>query len=319
MIRTCITITLVLAATAIGARNHSAHAAPLTFNLDSAQSYVTLVIPNFTAGVSWSVHGQNSSTGAPSSSSTPWSPTTGNTAFVSGTLATDITDNGGAQTVSGIQFLSGMSNLSALTSGNYRPNAAAYNAISGLFNNNSAAPGNYAATVYAGGLLQGVISMANTTYDISSAALPASGTSGSGTISLAPGLTAGYLDSLVSVQSLGILFGTGQGSLGDVTGTDTVTTAQYSFTSQHNLQLTIPFNIPLQLDLTPEGLGVILEGSVTGQLVANATVVPEPGTMALAGAAAVGAVVITRRQRRQRWLLRARKPANERAVRGSHP
>ncbi len=116
--------------------------------------------------------------------------TTGNTAFISGTIATTVGGSFTGQTLSAIQFISGANNLNALTSGNYRPNPAAYNAVTTSFSNNTGGAGAYGSTVHAsllGGLILGnggLVSFDNVTYDVgTNALLPTSNTVNSGHVS----------------------------------------------------------------------------------------------------------------------------------------
>ena len=149
----------------------------LTFTVDSTQSYITLNIPNFSiSGNGIAIRGENRTNDAPLSSAWSSSTTTGNTAFVSGTIATTVGGSFTGKTLTAIQFVSGANNLSALNSGNYRPNPAAYNALTSVYSNNTNAPGNYAA-IAASTLLGNavLISFDNVTYDIgTNSALPAS-------------------------------------------------------------------------------------------------------------------------------------------------
>ena len=102
----------------------------LSFTVDSTQSYLTLNLPNFTistgnallGNATVSINGQNQANGSPLG--TAWSTSTGNKAFISGTIATQVGGSFKGKTLSAIQFISGANNLNALASGNYRPNPA---------------------------------------------------------------------------------------------------------------------------------------------------------------------------------------------------
>ena len=119
-----------LAVVAVALMSAKAQADALTFTVDSSQSYITLNIPNFSySGNTINLTGQNRTNGAPISTAWSTNTNTGNTAFVSGTLATTVGGSFTGKTFSAIQFVSGGSNLSALNAGNYRPNPAAYNAL----------------------------------------------------------------------------------------------------------------------------------------------------------------------------------------------
>ena len=111
--------------------------------------------------------------------------------------------------------------LAAINSGNYRPNPAAYNAITSIYNNNGPGPGAYGATVHASIGNAGLVSFDNVTYDIGSNSLiPASTTVGSGTFPVNLGnLSTGILNSVFSAQGLslfivGQVLPNGTGSLG---------------------------------------------------------------------------------------------------------
>lgn len=281
-----------------------AHADNLSFTVDSSQSYLTLNIPNFSYfGNNINVTGQNRTNGAPISTAWSASTTTGNTAFISGTFATTIGGSLTGKTLTSIQFISGASNLSALSSGNYRPNPAAYNSIVSAYNNNSSTPGNYAFTEHTLLGNQALVSFDNVTYDINSGNLPGSWTVGSGVINLYPwiDLNFGILDSMMSVQGLSV-FLVGQyipnysGHVSNVAANDAYPRdGTYTFNGPDtNLNIKIPLSIPISIDM---GGGTLLNGTATGQIVANSAV-PEPSTMALAALAGVSIVAVWRRRRR---------------------
>ena len=261
----------------------------LTFTVDSTQSYLTLNIPNFASGtVNLNLTGQNRTNGAPISTAWSASTTTGNTAFISGTIATTVGGSLSGQTLSAIQFISGANSLAAINSGNYRPNPAAYNAVTSVFNNNVASPGAYGTILHTQLGNVAIISFDNVTYDIgSNSALPASDTTGSGTFVMndpSNPLNAGILNSLFSQQGLALLlsaFPSGTGNLDGVLGANTDASGTYSFLTKSELRITIPINVPISMNI--DGL-YFLNGNATGQLVANA-LVPEPATLVLAGLA----------------------------------
>jgi len=285
----------------------AAQADPLTFTLDSSQSYVTLSIPNFTlSGQTINVTGENTANGNPISTAWSASTTTGNTAFVSGTIATDL--NFGNNNVTGVQFISGSNTQAALISGNYRPNPAAYNATTSGYNNNSAIPGNYGATAHISLGNASLSSFANTVYDIGSPSkIPVGSVSPPNTFPLdgsynpSNPMTTGISNTIFSVQGLSVfllgqiipnfvttLSAEGQTSSGTPLGTFTFTGGGT------NLQMVVPVNIPFSI---PLGSGIFLNGNETGQYVANAPV-PEPSTLALAALGFVSIVTLIRRRRR---------------------
>lgn len=307
-----------LAACALALSAAQAHADPLSFTVDQTQSYLTLNIPNFSLSTSVgnatiSLLAQNRTNGAPVNTSWNANTTTGNTAFVSGTIATDVGGSFTGKTLSAIQFIAGANNLNALSSGNYRPNPAAYNAITTQFSNNSAGTGNYGTTAHAsvlGGLVSGnaaLVSFDNVSYDVgTNALLPTSNTVNSGTFFvngngvIANAINTGILSSIFSVQGLslpieGKLIADSTGTLGGLTLGDTSTTkGTYTYTSSTNLQIKVPVLIPVSIAL---GGGLFINGTASGQFVANA-VVPEPSTMALAGLGMVSLVAVARRRRK---------------------
>jgi len=279
----------------------------LTFTVDSTQSYITLNIPNFTiSGNTINLTGQNRTNGAPIGTAWSASTTTGNTAFVTGTIATTVGGSFTGKTLTAIQFVSGANNLSAIASGNYRPNPAAYNAVTSAFNNNSAAPGAYGATVHTILGNAGLVSFDNVTYDVgTNSALPASGTVTTGTfVTNAPSnpLNTGILGSVFSDQGLslflvGQILPNGSGSLTGVTAGNTTDGATYTYNgADTNLQIKVPINIPVSINL---GGGTFINGFAGGQMVANAPV-PEPSAFALAGLGFVSIVALVRRRRRLR-------------------
>lgn len=292
----------------------AAHADPLTFSIDSTQSFLTLNIPNFTistglpalGNLTLNLQAQNRTNGAPLS--TPWSASTntGNTAFISGTIATTVGGSFTGQTLSAIQFIAGANNLTALSSGNYRPNPAAYNAITSAYNSNAAGPGAYGSLIHGNGLAgnAALTSFDNVVYDIgTNALLPTSNTVNSGTFAvndLVNPINTGILSSLFSVQPLGTIAALGAISNevttlpGLVAGDIATTLGTYTFTSPTNLQITIPLVVPVSISL---GGGTFINGLATGQFVANATV-PEPSTLALAGLGMVSLVALARRRRK---------------------
>lgn len=279
---------------------NKAQAAPLVFTIDSSVSYVQLAIPNFSySGNTITIHGQNRTNGA--ALSTAWSTTTGNQAFISGTVSSNVEGSFTGQTVSAIAFIGGANNIRALTSGNYRPNFAAYNTLTSNYNNNGAAPANFGAA--AASTLLGnaaVISFSNTTLDMNtSAGLPASVTVGSGTFNSDAGnLQVGILSANLAIEGLslflvGQVIPNGGGTLGPLLSNNTSAGGVYTYTSPTNLRLTIPISIPFSIDT---GGGVFINGTISGREVLNAAV-PEPSTLALVGMGLVSLVALARRRR----------------------
>ncbi len=277
-------------------------AGDLVFTLDPTQSYVQLAIPNFSySGNVINIRGQNPVNGL-ALQVDGWSTTTGNQAFVSGTMSTNITGNLSAGIVNSVQFLAGANNLVALNSGNFRPNYAAYNTLTSNYNNNTATGANYAATPHAGVGNAGLTSFSNTTYDIGT---PVSlGVVGNQFPVNAVGnaVTAGILSTNFAVEGLSI-FLVGQvlpndtSVLTNLTGENQSTDpGTFTFTNGGtNLQVKVPLVVPFSVDL---GGGVFLNGTSDGFLVANAPV-PEPSTFALAGLGVAVLAMVARRRRLQ--------------------
>lgn len=268
-------------------------AVPVTWTIDSTASVISMAIPNFTyQGTPISIAGQNRTNGAPLSSS--WSTTTGNSAFIAGTIATDWANNGTT-----IQFLSGMSNIAALTSGNYRPNPAAYNSVSAAYNNNSAAAADYGATVKGlGGLISAAeISLNHVTYDVGSGVLPISSNVFAASNTSMSGVADFYLQGISTLVPLPNTAAPGtfipsQGNnvnLGVIISPDPIGDPTLR-------KLSLPVNITLDFS----SLGVPgATATFQGTIVASAHVVPEPSSLVLVGTAGLALVAVARR--RIRW------------------
>jgi hypothetical protein len=131
--------------------------------------------------------------------------------------------------------------------------------------------------------------------------LPASGTFETGsfpTNDLSNPLNIGILDSVVSVEGLSVLlFGqiipNSSVLLGSSVGSDGAGTGTYTFTGPFNLQLKIPINVPFEMNFG----GTIINGTETGQLVAN-MFVPEPAGLLSAGLGMIAFAMLIRRRRR---------------------
>ncbi|HEY4310364.1 MAG TPA: PEP-CTERM sorting domain-containing protein [Pirellulales bacterium] len=274
-----------------------ARADALQFSIDSTRSYLTLTIPNFSVeGIAVSITGQNRTNGAPISTLWSASTNTGNTAFVSGTLSTTVGGSLSGKTLSAIQFISGANSLSALNSGNYRPNPAAYNTATSAYVNNSAAAANYGMTIHISLGNQALVSFDNVAYDIGSNPLAASNTVGSGSFSTA-GIDAGILNSQLVLQGLSTIlesaFPNAIYSLSN-TGPNSAGSGSYSYSADDSkLSLVVPLNVPLEFNFAG---GFVFDGTLSGQFVATAAV-PEPATLILAGLGMTLLAAVARRRR----------------------
>lgn len=179
----------VVAVCMVALATNVVRAADINYTIDSSQSYLTFVIPNFTlSGNPIVIGGQNPTNGAPSdfdgagNPSIPWGPTTGNTAPISGTFMSDI---GGPLTsvsavaggsIPDITFLNGQSGMAAGFTGLYRPNPAAWTPTSGPYVNNNPQFGSYGNTLgLAVGIAHAVAGETMATqigYNIASSTLP---------------------------------------------------------------------------------------------------------------------------------------------------
>jgi hypothetical protein len=303
MIKTSRFLAVAVAMGAVALMSAQAKADALSFTVDSSQSYLTLNIPNFSlSGLTINLTSQNRTNGAPTGTLWSTNTNTGNTAFVSGTFATTVGGSFTGKTLSAVQFISGANSLAAINSGNYRPNPAAYNAVTSHYDNNGPAPGAYGATVHSTLGNAGLVSFDNVTYDIgSNGFIPASNTVTTGTFPVNLGnLSTGILSSVFSAQGLSVLIAgqvlpNGTGSLGSVSAVNTSGTAgTYTYTSSTNLNVKVPILIPISIDL---GGGTFINGTALGQIVGNAAV-PEPSTLALAGLGMVSLVAMVRRRRK---------------------
>ena len=108
MIKTSRFLAVALAVGAVALMSAKAQADPLSFTIDSTQSYLTLNIPNFSlSGLAISLTSQNRTNGDPNSTLWSTNTTTGNTAFVTGSFVTTVGGSFSGQTLNAIQFISG--------------------------------------------------------------------------------------------------------------------------------------------------------------------------------------------------------------------
>ena len=290
----------IIAGTALLVSSSVASAATIAWAIDSSQSSITLNVPDqsvslggTTATIRLRDAGNNNQ----------W--TQGRTAAVAGTLVTDYVDG-----VS-IEFLGGQHNAFGLVSGNFRPNPAAFdpNATNssnpnGQYTNTTTAPAVYAARVRASVSIltvdAGFVSFLDVEYDLMSGVLaldPSGNFAGNA-------LTMGVADALVAFDGLSVaIIGQpipdtpptplGAPVLGSNTAAGASVTAPDPINDPLLRKLTIPVNVPLQLDLQ----GALVNASATGTIVAYAYLVaPEPGTAMLLAFGLGGLALVGRKR-----------------------
>lgn len=299
---TTVRLTLsVASALALVLSASSAMAAPLTWTVDSAQSFVRLNIPDSQVtldGIAVNVRIRNQD-------NSNWSDAGGRRAFLDGTISTDYVDG------SSISFLSGQHALAAIEAGSFRPNPAAFDPGAtngdnpdGSYTNSSGAPAAYAAKVRAQGasfpanllgqLDLGYIAFRDVNFDVDSGALALDGggsfVGGSNNF----GIASANLD--VDGQDVSLVGQVVPDMLNEsLTGLTGLNTAGGTVTVIDALtrQLVFNVNVPISIDLD----GTILNATASGQIVAFA-IVPEPSSIALAGFGVVGLVTMAYRRRR---------------------
>jgi hypothetical protein len=281
---------------ALGLIAHGARADIVIWDIDPAQSFVRLTIPD----QSVSIDGTSATIRLRDNGSTSnWTDAGGRRAFVDGTAKGDFVKDTGR-----MQFLSGMHNIFALEQANVRPDPAQFtggpdaNNPDGTYVGTAAAGAAYGARVRATVSILTVdvayLAMRNVLFDISSGVIALGG--GGTTI---PGNTSnfGIASSSVDVDGLPV---TGFGQpipdirdepLNDITGLNTAA-GSIADLGGNNLRLTYNINVPIMIDIE----GVVLNGSADGQIVAFA-VVPEPATFTLAGLGAIGLAAWRMRRR----------------------
>jgi hypothetical protein len=270
--------------------------AVVIWNLDSVASTLSLAVPDQVLTINGTTATVQFRNQTPASPPSVWN--VGNTAKVGGTITTNY-DEGNS-----IEFLGG--DMFGLTSGNYRPNPAAFNSTStntanpnGQFTNTTQAAGVFGGRVRANvGLTvdAGFFNFTATTYDVVSSALSISGTNfAANTLSMGIDTATLAFDGL-SIIFVGQAIPDSNGPLAGVYGTNGAATGSVVAPDPIGdpllRRLTIPVSLPLVLNLE----GTLLNASASGTLVAYAYV-PEPGTLLLLGGGVL-ALALSRRSPR---------------------
>lgn len=292
---------LVALATSLAVGSSLASAAPIAWQIDETQSFVSLSIADTAVdldGTAATIRIRNQSGG----NSGPWN--VGNTAFMDGTIYTDYSEGGSGS----IEFLPhAAGDIFGLASGSYRPNPASWNPANtnadnpdGQYSGSTTDPSVFGARVRASVSIltvdAGFLAIDDVSYDAQSPQLSVTG----GTFD-ASSINFGILESLIYFDGLSIILvgqpipdtfaspfngfiaqnnSAGNGTINDLGGSDR--------------ELIVPINMVLALDIE----GIILNAGVTGQVVAY-SVVPEPSTFVMFGLGAMGLAVSAIRKRRR--------------------
>ena len=271
-----------------------AFALAVNWDINPAESSFKLTVPDqpITLGtVSGTMRLRNQN-------NTTW---TQNNAPVDGLLATNVTGTPGV--VSTVEFLGGSSSLTGVNTGSYRPNPAAYNTnvtdtinTAGTFTNTTGADGVYAARVNVSVSIittnAGYIAFRDMEFDVASAVTAVS----VGSFNLA-GIDIGILDSEIGFDDVGgstTAIGDTIGNTGPIAATVVAGAGTIVNIGGDNWKITIPFTMPVMVDLA----GVMLNATASGSMVGYATfVVPEPATFALTALGVAGLAAYGRRRR----------------------
>jgi hypothetical protein len=276
----------------VSALETTVQASIISWAIDSAQSYLTLSIPqqkvNITDTVSATVRLVNQSGGS------SW--TSGNKAPIAGTLTTNYFDG------LGINILS--ANAVGLNTGNYRPNHAVWDAGTETYANNTTAPAVFGAKAQAQVLFfldAGYISITDVLYNLTSDGLiPISGGSFASTAT-----NFGIQSAEVGLQGLNVLglaqVPSFQGAIGGLITDNTAGLATITTPDPINNPYVRKLTLPLKVNVAIQQGDLTLTGSASGQIVATAFVnlVPEPTTYVLALTACVAALPLALRRHRR--------------------
>jgi len=252
----------------------SAPALTLVWDIDPAASYVRLTVPDQQVNVT--NIGNITVRLRDASSDSQWTDAGGRRAFVDGTVVTDYADG------SWIRFMGGSHNLYALEQTSLRPNPAQWDPGTLSYTNTGTAPAALGARVRGSYLFAtfdvAFLALRQVRLDVASEAVPLTANSFAG------GQTSfGIASALGDVDGLELPLGFGQ-PVPDVLGgqLDPVVATNTSGGTIENLgglnrKLTYNINTPVAIPLED----VVLTGTVTGQLVAYASL-PQPPTLRIA-------------------------------------
>jgi hypothetical protein len=297
-------ITLLLAGAFALLSANQARAELVSWDVDSSQSYMRLAIPDqqLTLDGTTGTVRVRSQVG----SNNAWNDTSGARAFIDGFLSTDLQDQ------TAITFNGGANSLVALNSGNYRPNPADFNPLNtnaenpdGQYSGSATAPAPMGAkvrvTAVLGGFLPVTVDLAyiafrNVALDASSGIMPLTG----GTTFAGGSNNFGIQSATLDVDGLTVTL-LGQpipdmvnSPLSNLTGLNTLG-GSVQVLNALDRKLTLNINVPIAIDVD----GTILNATATGQIVAFATLVPEPSSIVMAGFAAFGLCWAGRRRFRR--------------------
>jgi hypothetical protein len=279
--RDTLRFTCTILGVALATMATSTRAANLSWDIDPAQSFVRLTIPDQQV----TLEGTTATIRLRDNGSTSeWTDAGGRRAFIDGTISTDYVDG------ASIQFNSGSHNIFALEQANVRPNPAQFDpGLANAENPDGQYSGTGAALAAYGARVRATISiltvdaaylgMRDVDYNIGSGVIPlGGGTSIGGSTS-----TFGISSADIDVDGLSVVIvgqpipDTLNGSLPAISATNTAVGSIANLGgAQRRLTYSITENITIDIE------GVMLNGSASGTIVAFATV-PEPGAFVLAG------------------------------------
>jgi hypothetical protein len=271
----------------------SARADIISWDIDPVESFVQLTVPDQAVTV-----GTTNATIRlrDNDSTTVWTPAGGRSAFVDGTIQTDYFDG-----VS-IRFLSGTHDMFALEQANVRPNPAQFTGDpnednpDGVYEGTGAALAAYGARVRATAIITldvAYLAIRDVEYNISSGVIPLGGGTTIGGSSSNFGISSASAD----VDGLNTLIGqvipdVRDGALLPIIGLEEAAGVVDDLGGGLRR---LTYNVDVDVTINLEG--TILTGTASGKIVAYATVVPEPGSLGLAG---MGLMALVGRRIRRR-------------------